>query len=88
MRRTASERLEIIHMVEGSDLSVRKTLHHLGVERSTFYGWYRRFLDDGPEGLEDRKPSKWRHWNKLPERIKEDIVRLALERTDLSAREL
>jgi putative transposase len=88
MRRTASERLEIIRLVEDSELPIRNTLRHLGVARSTFYDWYKRFLDDGPDGLEDKKPSKRRHWNRLPQGVKDDLLRLALERTDLSAREL
>jgi len=88
MRRTASERLETIRMVEESDLSARSTLRHLGVARSTFYDWYKRFVDDGPDGLEDNKPTKRRHWNRVPQAVKDDILALALKRTDLSAREL
>jgi len=42
MRLTAAEKREVIRLVEGSDLSVRRTLSELGVHRSTFYGWYRR----------------------------------------------
>ena len=37
MRLTAAEKHEIIRLVEGSDLSVRRTLRELGVHRSTFY---------------------------------------------------
>ena len=43
MRFTASEKLEVIRLVEGSDLSVRRTLRELGIHRSTFYAWYRRY---------------------------------------------
>jgi transposase InsO family protein len=81
--------MEIIRLVEGSDLSVRQTLRELGVCRSTFYGWYERFLKDGFAGLEDRKPSgSRRRWNAIPERVRNDVVKLALKRTELSAREL
>jgi hypothetical protein len=31
-------------LVEDSDLSVRKTLKELGIQRSTFYNWYHRHL--------------------------------------------
>lgn len=55
MRVSASEKLELIHLVEGSSLSVRRTLAEIGLPRSTFYTWYKRFLDGGPEALEDRK---------------------------------
>ena len=39
MRLTAAEKAEVIRLVEGSDLSVRRTLAELGVHRSTFYAW-------------------------------------------------
>ncbi len=54
MRRTASEKMEIIRLVEGTDLPVRATLRQLGVPRSTFYGWYQRFLNQGFDGLHDK----------------------------------
>ena len=65
MGRTASEKLEIIRLVEGSDLSVRQTLAMLGIERSTFYQWYRRYREHGPEGLEPRPPRKRARWNEI-----------------------
>jgi hypothetical protein len=42
VRRTASEKVEIVRLVEGTDLPVRAMLRQLGVPRSTFYGWYPR----------------------------------------------
>jgi len=36
MRHSQSERMEIIQLVENSELSIRKTLKELGVPRSTF----------------------------------------------------
>ena len=53
MRRTASEKIEIIRLVEDADLPVRKTLRQLGVPRSTFYGWYQRYEAEGFDGLHD-----------------------------------
>ena len=37
MRYPASEKIEIIRMVEQSRLSVRRTLEKIGVPRATFY---------------------------------------------------
>jgi len=54
VRRTASEKMEIIRLVEGTDLPVRATLRQLGVPRSTFYGRYQRFLNQGFDGLHDK----------------------------------
>jgi transposase-like protein len=51
MRYSPSEKLEIIRIVEDSELSIRQTLKELGIHRSTFYNWYRRYLEEGMEGL-------------------------------------
>ncbi len=47
MRYPASEKLEIIRLVENSHLSARRTLQKLGIPRSTFNRWYDRFLAGG-----------------------------------------
>ena len=88
MRRTASEKLEIIRLVEESELSVRQTLRELGICRSTFYEWYSRYLEDGFDGLAARKRRPVRQWNVVPKRVRDAVVTLALERTELSPREL
>lgn len=88
MRRSASEKREIIHLVEHSDLPVRVTLRQLGIAPSTFYGWYQRFLDGGVEALHDKKPKRRPKWNQIPEPVRAEVVQLALEKTELSAREL
>ena len=40
MRYSSSEKMEIIRIVEDSELSVRQTLKELGIHRSNFYKWY------------------------------------------------
>ena len=47
MRLPASEKLEIIHLVEQSHLPARRTLEMLGIKPSTFYRWYDRFRTGG-----------------------------------------
>jgi transposase-like protein len=47
VRVRAAEKLELIHLVEGSSLSVRRTLVEIGLARSTFYAWYKRYLEGG-----------------------------------------
>ncbi len=88
MRRTASEKIEIIRLVEGTELQVRATLRQLGVPRSTFYSWYQRYIDQGFAGLHDKKPAKRPRWNAIPEKIQKQVLDLALDRTDLSPRGL
>jgi transposase-like protein len=39
MRYSASEKLEIIRLVEQSPSPVRRTLAQIGIPRSTFYRW-------------------------------------------------
>ena len=39
MRLPASEKLEIIRLVEQSHLSARRTLEKLGIKPSAFYRW-------------------------------------------------
>jgi putative transposase len=43
MRYPASEKLEIIRLVEKSNLPVRRTLDKLGIPSTTFYRWYNRY---------------------------------------------
>jgi putative transposase len=88
VRRTAAEKMEIIRLVEGADLPVRATLRQLGIPRSTFYGWYQRYLEAGFDGLQDKQPARRAGWNWIPKAIQDQILELALERTDLSPREL
>ena len=84
MRHSASEKLEIIHIAEDSEVSVRQTLQELEIPRSTFYSWYRRYLENGPEGLSDKKPHAKRFWNKIPDEVKEQVVEKAKEETFIS----
>ncbi len=80
--------MEIIRIVENSELSVRKTLSELNVNRSSFYNWYRRYLADGYEGLKNKDKGPKRFWNKIPDTEKDRIVEIALDKPDKSPREL
>ena len=88
MRYSASEKFEIIELVEQSSLSIPRTLAPIGIPRSTFYDWYSRYQEGGIEALVDGKPRPRRIWNKIPDKIETAIVNLALEEPDLSPREL
>ena len=88
MRYPASEKIEIIRIVEQSSLSARRTLEQIGVPRATFYRWYDLYQTGGPEALEDRPARPSRVWNRLPDDVRAAIVELALEQSELSPREL
>ena len=88
MRYGASEKLEIIQLVEQSKLSIRRTLAQIGIPKSTFYGWYRRYVEGGFDALEDQLPTPSRVWNKGPDTQAQQIIELALSEPALSPREL
>ncbi len=88
MRYAASEKLEIIRLVEGSHLSVRQTLAKLGIPRTTFYRWYDRYLQRGEAGLQDQSPKPKHLLKRSREEVRRKVVRLALKETELSPREL
>jgi len=80
VRYTQAEKLEVIRLVEGSDLPAKRTLAQLGVSKSTFYEWYRRYLDEGPNGLALRPSQRRRFWNRIPDAERERVVERSVYR--------
>jgi transposase InsO family protein len=88
MRYPASEKHEIIRIVEQSHLPVRRTLEKLGVLPATFYRWVDRLQSSGIEALEDNPSRPKDVWNRIPDDVRQRIVGLALDEPELSPREL
>ena len=88
MRYRQAEKMEIIRIVESSEIGVTRTLEELQVNRSTFYEWYQRYRREGYDGLALKQPHPKRFWNKIPDHEKEQIVSLALERLQDTPRQL
>ena len=88
MRYSASEKYEIIRLVEESSLPIRKTLRQLDIHKSTFYSWLHRYQEHGFDGLEDRKPTPTLAWNQIPDEHRQSIIDLALDKPALSPREI
>jgi putative transposase len=88
MRYPASEKLEIIRLVEQSDLPVRRTLAKIGILPAAFYRWYDRYQTGGLVALEDRPSKPKQVWNRIPDAIRGRLVQLALDEPELSPREL
>ena len=88
MRYSQSEKMEIIRLVEESELPVSRTLRELEVPRSSFYRWYRSYQEEGYKGLSNNPPNVRRFWNKIPEEEKQDAVEVALEHPEMSPREI
>jgi len=88
MRYPAAEKLEVIRLVERSHLPAKQTLDMLGIPRTTFYRWYERYRRDGNDGLQDKVPQPNRVWNRIPDAVRDRLIMLALDRPELSPREL
>lgn len=86
MRYPATENLEIIRQVEQSHLWAKHTHGILGIPRTTFYCRYDRYLTLGEAGLEDRRSCPARARNRIPDKVRDEIVELALDEPELSPR--
>ena len=87
MRFTQEEKYEIIRIVEDSELGVNRTLKELSISKRTFYNWYGRYKEQGYDGLAPKRYVRTQ-WNRIPDQIREEVVEYALERPELSPREL
>jgi transposase InsO family protein len=88
MRYSQAEKMEIIRLVEGSELPARKVLRELDVPRSSFYRWYRAYVESGYEGLAPKEPQQQRFWNQIPDSEREKVVEIALAKPELSPRQV
>ena len=88
MRFTQTEKMEIIRIVQDSEIGVNRTLKELGIHKSTFYQWYGRYHDAGYEGLASKKRAINSQWNRIPDNHRQKVVEVALDLPELSPREL
>ena len=66
MRLSQTEKMEIIRIVEQSEVGVVRTLKELGIHPATFYNWYAKYRDLGYDGLAPAKRQQRRFWNQVP----------------------
>jgi transposase InsO family protein/transposase-like protein len=88
MRYSQAEKMEIVRLVESSEVSVQRTLKELGINRSTFYKWYQRYVEDGYDGLAYKYQPPRQFWNAIPPGEREKVVEIALDHPEKSPREL
>ena len=88
MHYNQSEKYEIIRLVEASDLGVIRTLRQLKINKSTFYKWYSQYSRYGYDGLAKRKVKRQTNWNRISDTDRDKVVEIALEKPELSSREL
>jgi transposase-like protein len=88
MRYSASDKAEIIQLVEQSHLPAKRTSDKPNIPQATFYRWYDRFREGGPEALGDHRTRSDGVWNRIPDDVPRQIIDLAREVPELSPREL
>ncbi len=88
MRFSQEEKMEIIKIVQDSEIGVNQTLKELGIHKSTFYQWYGRYQDEGYDGLALKKRAINSQWNRIPDQQRQQVVEVALDIPELSPREL
>lgn len=88
MRYPASKKLEIIRLFEQSYPPVRRMLDKLSIPKTTFCRWYDRYLPFSEAGLAVRSPLPGQVWNRIPDDVRDWIVKLALDDPELYPQEL
>jgi transposase InsO family protein len=88
MKYSQAEKMEVIRMVEESSLSVRETVEKIGISRSTFYDWYKKYAEYGYDGLSPRHKQPGYIWNAIPEWEKDRVTEIAREYPERSCREI
>ena len=61
----SEHKLEVLRVVEASELPVGEVLAQLEIPRSTYYRWRHQFRKRGLAGLRDRPPGSRRLWNQI-----------------------
>ena len=88
MHYSQSEKYEMIQLVEQSDLGINRTLKELKINKTTFYNWYNLYTQRGFEGLARKKSERVGTWNKINIVDRDKVVEIALEKPELSSREV
>jgi putative transposase len=82
---TGIRRAGLIEAVESRGPGRLKRLERLGIPRSSYYRWRRRYDAEGTQGLERRGRGK-RAWNRLLDSEEAEVLRAANDRPELSPR--
>ena len=82
------EKMEILSLVESSDLPRAQALKRMDIPKSTYCRWMRRFRSAGTQGLEDCKPKRHGSWNKLLPEQQDKILELATFHPEWTSRQI
>ena len=83
---TNIQRAGFIEAIEAHGPGRRKRLKDYGIAPSTYYAWKRRYEEDGIKGLDRRKRTGKRIWNRLRQAEEAKVLRVALDHPELSPR--
>jgi len=86
MRFNQQEKYEIIRLVETSEIGVNRTLREIGLHKSTFYNWYGKYREEGFDGLAAKPRARNTYWNRIPDKIRTQVIDMALEYPEESSR--
>ena len=89
-------RHEIPRIRESRDQPAGRAISHAGQAHAGearhpeghIYRWCDLYHTGGPEALGDRSPRPDRVWNQIPDMVRDQIIKLALDEPTLSPREL
>jgi len=68
--------------------SIAELCRKEGIACRTFYRWYDRYLESGPEALEERPSAPSRVWNRIAPEVQDQIVEMALDPSEMPPREM
>lgn len=82
------EKMEMLRVTMGSDVSICKTLDALDLPRSTYYRWRKKWRQMGLLGLRDTHPKRCGSWNKLLPDQQTKIIDIATWNPDWPCRQI
>jgi transposase InsO family protein len=85
---TKYQKMEVIRLIESSQLSASQALERFDLPRTTYYRWKRKLRSMGIHGLQDNKPKRLRTWNQLlPEQV-DTILEIAYSLPEWCSRQI
>jgi len=69
----------VLTILEEKEISVKRACQVLGMPRSSYYEWKRRYEKYGVEGLKRKRPIAHHHPNQIPQEIIDKVIELRIE---------
>jgi putative transposase len=80
------QKAELLRELKALKGDCRRVLDKLGISRSTYYEWKRRYEREGIMGLERKKNATRRSWNRLTAYERDRVIDIAKHHPELSCR--